>query len=65
MFAVYAESFSPDDPLSGLVVGERPAPEAPDGWATVTVAQPSGASGAGRSPTTRPLSGSSEEKDSA
>lgn len=37
MFAVYAESFSSDDPLSGLVVGERPAPEAPDGWATVTV----------------------------
>ena len=37
MFAVYAESFSSDDPLSGLVVGERPAPEAPEGWATVTV----------------------------
>jgi NADPH:quinone reductase-like Zn-dependent oxidoreductase len=37
MFAVYAESFSSDDPLSGLVVGERPAPETPDGWATVTV----------------------------
>ena len=37
MFAVYAGSFSSDDPLSGLVVGERPAPEAPDGWATVTV----------------------------
>lgn len=37
MFAVFAESFSSDDPLSGLVVGERPAPEAPDGWATVTV----------------------------
>ena len=37
MFAVYAESFSSNDPLSGLVVGERPAPEAPDGWATVTV----------------------------
>jgi NADPH:quinone reductase-like Zn-dependent oxidoreductase len=37
MFAVYAESFSSDDPLSGLVVGGRPAPEAPDGWATVTV----------------------------
>ncbi|GAB3021034.1 Zn-dependent oxidoreductase [Nocardioides flavus (ex Wang et al. 2016)] len=37
MFAVYAESFNFDDPLSGLVVGERPAPEAPDGWATVTV----------------------------
>ncbi len=37
MFAVYAESFSSDDPMSGLVVGERPAPVAPDGWATVTV----------------------------
>ncbi|MDR7251218.1 NADPH:quinone reductase-like Zn-dependent oxidoreductase [Nocardioides sp. BE266] len=37
MFAVYAESFSSDDPLSGLVVGERPDPEAPDGWATVSV----------------------------
>ncbi len=37
MFAVYAESFSTDDPLSGLVVGERPAPEAPDGWTTVQV----------------------------
>jgi NADPH:quinone reductase-like Zn-dependent oxidoreductase len=37
MFAVYAESFSSDDPLSGLVVGERPAPEAPDGWTTITV----------------------------
>src|SRR6187402_1431085 len=37
MFAVYAESFSSDDPLSGLVLGERPVPEAPDGWTTVTV----------------------------
>ncbi|MEZ5097252.1 MAG: zinc-binding dehydrogenase [Nocardioides sp.] len=37
MFAVYAESFSTDDPLSGLVVGERPDPEVPDGWTTVTV----------------------------
>ena len=37
MFAVYAESFSPDDPLSGLVVGERPEPEVPDGWTTVEV----------------------------
>lgn len=37
MFAVYAESFSSDDPLSGLVVGERPDPEVPDGWARVTV----------------------------
>jgi NADPH:quinone reductase-like Zn-dependent oxidoreductase len=37
MFAVYAESFDNSDPLTGLVVGERPEPQAPDGWATVTV----------------------------
>jgi NADPH:quinone reductase-like Zn-dependent oxidoreductase len=37
MFAVYAESFSSDDPLSGLVVGERPDPTPPEGWTTVTV----------------------------
>src|ERR1700748_2866381 len=37
MFAVYAEKFSPDDPLSGLVVGERPDPEVLDGWTTVRV----------------------------
>jgi len=37
MFAVYAESFSTEDPLSGLVAGERPDPVAPDGWTTVTV----------------------------
>jgi NADPH:quinone reductase-like Zn-dependent oxidoreductase len=37
MFAVYADSFSSDDPLSGLVVGERPDPEVPDGWTTVEV----------------------------
>jgi NADPH:quinone reductase-like Zn-dependent oxidoreductase len=37
MFAVYAEKFSTDDPLSGLVVGERPDPEVPDGWTKVTV----------------------------
>jgi NADPH:quinone reductase-like Zn-dependent oxidoreductase len=37
MFAVYAEKFSTDDPLSGLVLGERPDPEVPAGWAKVTV----------------------------
>ena len=37
MFAVYAEGFSAEDPLSGLVVGERPDPVAPDGWTTITV----------------------------
>ena len=37
MFAVYAGSIDPKDPLSGLVVGEQPEPEVPDGWTTVTV----------------------------
>ena len=37
MFAVTAQSVSTDDPLSGLVLGERPEPEAADGWTTVTV----------------------------
>ena len=37
MFAVYAGTINPDDPLAGLVVGERPEPEVPDGWTTVTV----------------------------
>jgi NADPH:quinone reductase-like Zn-dependent oxidoreductase len=37
MFAVYAESLSFDEPLQGLVVGDRPDPEVPDGWTTVTV----------------------------
>ena len=33
----FAKSLSADDPLSGLEVGERPEPEAPEGWATVEV----------------------------
>jgi len=37
MFAVYAASQSADDPLSGLQIGERPAPEVPEGWARVKV----------------------------
>ena len=37
MFAVYAQGFSTDDPLSGLVVGDRPDPEVPEGWTVVTV----------------------------
>ena len=37
MFAVYADRFSKDDPLSALQVGERPDPDVPDGWTTVTV----------------------------
>ncbi len=37
MRAVYAESINPDNPLAGLVVGERPEPDAPDGWVRVQV----------------------------
>jgi NADPH:quinone reductase-like Zn-dependent oxidoreductase len=37
MRAVYAESINADDPLSGLVVGARPEPVAPDGWTRVAV----------------------------
>ncbi|MGI8801447.1 MAG: zinc-binding dehydrogenase [Solirubrobacteraceae bacterium] len=37
MYAVYAAAIDPDDPLGGLVQGERPAPVAPEGWTTVTV----------------------------
>jgi NADPH:quinone reductase-like Zn-dependent oxidoreductase len=37
MFAVYAEGFSSDEPLNGLVLGERPDPEVPEGWTTVSV----------------------------
>ncbi len=37
MFAVYAAAPNPDSPLDALTVGERPAPEAPEGWVTVDV----------------------------
>jgi NADPH:quinone reductase-like Zn-dependent oxidoreductase len=37
MRAVYAQSLDPDNPLAGLVVGERPAPAAPEGWTRVAV----------------------------
>jgi NADPH:quinone reductase-like Zn-dependent oxidoreductase len=37
MRAAYASSINPDDPLSGLVVGERPDPEPPEGWTRVAV----------------------------
>jgi NADPH:quinone reductase-like Zn-dependent oxidoreductase len=37
VLAAFAARRSPDDPLAALEVGERPEPEAPDGWATVEV----------------------------
>src|SRR3954469_24069544 len=37
MLAAYAARTAPDDPLSALEVGERPAPDVPDGWVRVRV----------------------------
>jgi NADPH:quinone reductase-like Zn-dependent oxidoreductase len=37
MRAVFAEAISPEAPLTGLAVGDRPEPQAPDGWAVVRV----------------------------
>jgi NADPH:quinone reductase-like Zn-dependent oxidoreductase len=37
MLAVYASKIDPKDPLSGLEVGDRPDPDVPEGWTTVTV----------------------------
>lgn len=37
MFAVYADRPEANDPLSALIVGERPDPEVPEGYLPVTV----------------------------
>jgi NADPH:quinone reductase-like Zn-dependent oxidoreductase len=37
VFAVYATRIDADDPLSALELGERPEPEVPAGWTTVSV----------------------------
>ncbi|WP_062314591.1 zinc-binding dehydrogenase [Demequina rhizosphaerae] len=37
MLAAYAARLSPDDPVSALEVGDRPAPEAREHWSTVEV----------------------------
>jgi NADPH:quinone reductase-like Zn-dependent oxidoreductase len=37
VFAVYAARIDPEDPLSALELGERPEPEVPAGWTTVSV----------------------------
>jgi NADPH:quinone reductase-like Zn-dependent oxidoreductase len=37
VLSVYAAQIHPDDPLEGLVVGERPEPDPPAGWVTVDV----------------------------
>ncbi len=37
MLAATATAIDPDDPLSGLAVGERPDPEPQSGWVSVTV----------------------------
>jgi NADPH:quinone reductase-like Zn-dependent oxidoreductase len=37
MLSAYAASIDPENPLSGLVVGDRPEPEPSQGWVTVDV----------------------------
>jgi NADPH:quinone reductase-like Zn-dependent oxidoreductase len=37
VLAAFATDFAPDDPLSALAVGERPEPEPPAGWTTISV----------------------------
>ncbi|GLZ34011.1 Zn-dependent oxidoreductase [Lentzea sp. NBRC 105346] len=37
MFAVYAAEPNREDPLASLTIGERPEPEAPEGWVRVAV----------------------------
>jgi NADPH:quinone reductase-like Zn-dependent oxidoreductase len=37
MLAAYAAAIDRDDPLTGLKIDERPDPEPPDGWTTITV----------------------------
>jgi NADPH:quinone reductase-like Zn-dependent oxidoreductase len=37
VLAVYAAAIDPEHPLNGLEVGERPEPDVPEGWTTVTV----------------------------
>lgn len=37
MFAATATSIDPDDPLSGLTLGEHPDPQPPEGWEVVEV----------------------------
>ncbi len=37
MLAAFASDIDPKDPLSGLVIGDRPEPDVPDGWTTVSV----------------------------
>jgi len=37
MKAVYAQSINPDEPLAGLVIGDRPDPEPAEGWTRVAV----------------------------
>jgi NADPH:quinone reductase-like Zn-dependent oxidoreductase len=37
VLAAFATDTDPEDPLRCLTIGERPEPEAPDGWTTITV----------------------------
>ena len=44
MLAAYVSDFDSDDPVSALQVGERPAPQVPEGWVEVKVKKKKAAS---------------------
>ena len=37
MFAVYCQKPHSDDPMAGLVLGDKPEPKIPEGWVRVKV----------------------------
>lgn len=41
MFAVYCQKPHSDDPMAGLILGDRPEPEIPEGWVRVKVSHAS------------------------
>jgi NADPH:quinone reductase-like Zn-dependent oxidoreductase len=41
MFAAYCQKPHSDDPMAGLVLGDRPEPKIPEGWVRVKVSHAS------------------------
>src|ERR1700730_15584860 len=41
MFAVYCQKPHSDDPMAGLILGDRPEPKIPEGWVRVKVSHAS------------------------
>ena len=41
MFAAYCQKPHSDDPMAGLILGDRPEPKIPEGWVRVKVSHAS------------------------